>query len=67
MRGFWYFVPKSGVVFIFLSVIFITVWNVYKEKLDFPYVWIFIVELMLFLICFLIASRESDSRRKKQG
>lgn len=61
MKGFWYFVPKSGVAFIFLSVFFIAVWNIYRDNLDHPYVWIFTLELILFAICFFIANRESNS------
>jgi len=65
MIGFWYFIPKSGVAFIFISVILITVWNGYRATLEHPYIWIFSAELILFFICFFIADHETDSRRKK--
>ena len=62
MRGFWYFVPKSGVAFIFVSVLDITIWNGYKNTLEHPYVWIITTELCLFFICFVIADRERPKR-----
>ena len=67
MINFWYFVPKSGVAFIFISVLMITVWNRYKLTLDHPYVWIIGAEVILFFICFFIADHESDARRKVRG
>jgi membrane protein DedA with SNARE-associated domain len=65
MVGFWYFVPKSGVAFIFLSVILIVVWTNYKNFLSHPSLWIFTAEIILFIICFLIANKESKKRNKK--
>jgi hypothetical protein len=66
MKNFWYFVPKSGIAFIFISVALITIWNNYKATLTHPYVWIFASEVVLFIICFYIADHESDAKRKKQ-
>jgi len=62
MINFWYFIPKSGVAFIFISVALIAVWNLYQTVLDHPYFWIFSAELILFLICFFIAGRESKDK-----
>jgi len=67
MLSFWYFVPKSGVAFIFISIILITVWNGYRDILIHPYTWIFSAEAILFIICFIIANRESNLKRKKHG
>lgn len=66
MIDFWYFVPKSGVAFIFISVAMITIWNGYKGTLVHPYLVIISLEVLLFLICFTIANRESDAKRKKK-
>lgn len=65
MISFWYFVPKSGIAFIFISVIMITLWIYHKSSLTHPYIWIFAAEIILFAICFYIANRESDAKRKK--
>lgn len=65
MIDFWYFIPKSGVAFIFISVALITLWNGYKNRLTHPYLWIIASELILFFICFIVADRESDAKRKK--
>ncbi|MGA2910266.1 MAG: hypothetical protein ABSE04_00490 [Candidatus Microgenomates bacterium] len=65
MINFWYFVPKSGVAFIFLSVFLIVIWNNYKAVIPHPYIWIFSGELILFSICFYIANRESNAKRRK--
>jgi uncharacterized membrane protein YpjA len=65
MMNFWYFVPKSGVAFIFITVALIIIWNRYKALIPHPYVWIFAAELILFLICFYIADHESSGKRKK--
>jgi len=68
MFDFWYFVPKSGVAFIFISVAMITIWNSCKTMLDKPYIWIFSAEILLFIICFYIADKDSDKkgyRRKR--
>jgi len=64
MINFWYFVPKSGIAYIFLSVILIAVWNNYKGTLDHPYILIFSAEIILFIICFYIADWESEIKRK---
>ncbi len=64
MLSFWYFVPKSGVAFIFISVAMITFWNSQKNALDHPYILIFCAELILFIICFFIADNESNKKRK---
>jgi hypothetical protein len=66
MQNFWYFVPKSGIAFIFISVALITIWNSYKASIPYPYVWVIASEIILFCICFYIADRESDIRRKKR-
>lgn len=65
MINFWYFVPKSGIAFIFLSVLLISLWNGDKGILPYPYVWIFAAEITLFFLCFLIADHESDAKRKQ--
>ncbi|MGA2967610.1 MAG: hypothetical protein ABSD69_00345 [Candidatus Levyibacteriota bacterium] len=66
MINFWYFIPKSGVAFIFISVALIAFWNLYKTALDHPYFLIFSAELILFLICFFIADWESNNERNKK-
>jgi RsiW-degrading membrane proteinase PrsW (M82 family) len=58
MIDFWYFVPKSGIAFIFISVALISVWNRYRAMIPHSYVVIIFIEIILFLICFLIADRE---------
>lgn len=62
---FWFFVPKSGVAFIFISVAFISIWNNHRETLEHPYLWIFSAEILLFFICFYVADNESATKRKK--
>jgi len=63
MFGFWFFVPKSGVAFIVLSVLSIVIWNGYRKILPDPYAWIFTAEFILFIICFVIADRERPKKR----
>jgi hypothetical protein len=65
MINFWYFIPKSGIAFIFISVGMITLWNSYKAALNHPFLWIFSAEIVLFFICFYIANREGNAKRKK--
>lgn len=65
MYNLWFFIPKSGVAFVFLSVLLIMVWNGYREALDHPYVWIFAAEALLFGICFYLANRESETKGRK--
>lgn len=65
MFSFWYFVPKSGVAYIFISVLMITIWDQEKSSIDHPYVWIIAAELVMFFICFYIANGESERKRKK--
>jgi len=67
MISFWYFVPRSGIAFIFISVVLITIWNYYEASLENPYILIFSAEFILFFICFYIANRESNAKRKKQN
>ena len=63
--GFWYFVPKSGIAFIFLSVVSISIWNQIRSDLSHRYVWIFAVEIILFCICFIIADHERQRITKR--
>lgn len=65
MFSFWYFVPKSGLIFIFLSVINFFIWSNYKSRLDHPLLLIIISEVILFLICFFFTDLESKSKLKK--
>jgi uncharacterized membrane protein len=65
MINFWYFIPKSGVAFIFISVGIITLWNRYKDVLDYPHIWIFVAEFIVFIICLYIANREGNTKQKK--
>jgi hypothetical protein len=65
MYDIWFFVPKSGIAFIFISVFVIAIWNKYRIYLNHQYIWIFSVEFILFIICFFIADRESEIKRKK--
>jgi hypothetical protein len=65
MFSFWDFVPKSGVAFIFLSVITIVVWNRYRSELTHPYFWIFTIETGLLVLCFYLADKESEKNLKK--
>lgn len=62
MFDFWYFVPRSGIAFIFLSVLAIVLWNQYGYYLPYPFAWIAVTEIILFVICFHIADRESRKR-----
>jgi hypothetical protein len=65
MFNFWFFVPKSGLAFIILSVLNFYIWNIYKNRLSHPYIIIFAVELLLFLVCFYFTDRESRIKLKK--
>jgi hypothetical protein len=56
--SFWYFVPKAGVAFIFLSVIVIFIWNQYRKSLAHSFIWIIAIEILLFSLCFLITRKE---------
>jgi hypothetical protein len=56
MFDFWFFVPKSGLVFIIFSVIGIFVWIKVQTYLIHPYDWIYGYEILLFIICFFIYS-----------
>jgi len=62
MKGFWFFVPKSGVAFIFISVLFIVLWNGVRNELPYPYAWIFTIEIFLFVVCFIVADRERPKK-----
>lgn len=64
MMSFWFFVPKSGVAFIFISVALILIWNAYREVLEHPYFVIIFAEVLLFLICLYIANKESNEKQK---
>ena len=63
IKNFWFFVPKSGVAFIFITVAAITVWNRYKTIITHPYYWIFGFEVILFIICFYIADHERITKK----
>jgi hypothetical protein len=60
---FWYFVPKAGVAFIFLSIIVIYIWNQYRAFLDYSFFWIIAAEIVLFIVCFFITNRECRARK----
>lgn len=60
MVNFWYFIPKSGVAFIFISVIVIFIWSNYKNYLAHPFLTVVAVEVILLIVCFLIARWESQ-------
>lgn len=65
MISFWYFVPKAGIAFIFLSVIAIFIWNKYRHLLTHSFIWIIAIELGLFMVCFFITHIESNKKIKK--
>jgi hypothetical protein len=59
----WYFIPKAGVAFIFLSIIAIYIWNQYKDILENSFFWIIAAEVVLFCICFLVTRNECYGRK----
>jgi hypothetical protein len=65
MFSFWFFVPKSGLVFIIFSVLNFFIWNNYKGRLSHPYLVVIGAEIILFLICFYFTDQESRMKLKK--
>jgi len=65
MFDFWFFVPKSGVAFILVSVFLILAWDRYGQVFNISVRDLITSEVILLITCFLIANRESGKKKMK--
>lgn len=62
MNSIWFFIPKSGVIFIFVSVFFIFLWNTFRYDIDDSFAVLIAMEIALFFVCLYGANKESQKK-----